>query len=244
MNRSCLRNPCSLALSLLALLWLAPVSAVDLPLRAFTATYKLYESGMHIANTELSLDREGEFWHWRMETIARGVFAWFTDKKPVAETVFSKEPDEIRIHRILITDGTDKDRKREIAIFNWDSNKIEVLRKGKSSEIDLQHGIYDQQSLHLLAAEMDQQKTRHRSVNYYRKGKIVKSSLVANGERSVNVNGNSIDALVYEQRITGSEAKLRYYYDAQNPILPLRIEKLEAGDNPTVMTLEQVDWKL
>ena len=39
-------------------------------------------------------------------------------------------------------------------------------------------------------------------------------------------------------------AKIKYYYDAENPLLPLRIEKLESGESPSVLSLQKVDWDL
>ena len=41
-----------------------------------------------------------------------------------------------------------------------------------------------------------------------------------------------------------SDSRIKYYYDVENPLLPLRIEKLESGDSPTVLSLQQVDWSL
>ena len=44
--------------------------------------------------------------------------------------------------------------------------------------------------------------------------------------------------------IVRSNSKIKYFYDAENPLLPLRIEKLESGESPTVLTLREVEWGL
>lgn len=244
MTNSRLKHRYSLALSLLTLLWLIPASADEVSLRGYNATYKLYKGGMYLANTNLSLKREsGNRWHWRMKTKARGIYAMLTKKQPFSETVFSHAPGDFRIHQITINDGPGE-KKRESAKFDWDRGRVEVLRKNKTSSLDLVPDIYDLQSLHLLAAKMERQQIKHVTVDFYYKGKIKKSSFVSSGKKSVNVNGTSIPALVYEQRIARSDRKMRYYYDAENPHLPLRVERLESGESPSVLTLDKVDWAL
>ena len=243
MNRPYSSNRWYSSLSLLLLLCLPQAGAAEVALRAFTATYSLYEGGMHIANTELSLRNEGKFWHWRMTTNARGVFSWFTNRQPYAETVFSNDPDQPRIQEILVSDGLNQ-RRSESARFDWDKGTIEILRKGKTSQLELSRGVYDHQSIHLLAAQMSRDNIQRKSIVFYLDGKLVKSIFLFGGDGKVNINGTRIGAKIYEQTVTRSDARLRYYYDSGNPILPLRIEKLEAGASPSILTLQRVDWTL
>lgn len=244
MNRPCSKSRWTIALSLL-IVALAPAPAVtsELSLRAFTASYSLYEGGMHIANAELSLRRQGEFWHWRMLTTARGVYSWFTDKRPYSETIFSNNDDEIRLQQIVITDGSNKKRD-ESARFDWENGKIDVMRKGKQKQLNLSAEVYDYQSIHLLAAAMSRQQIKKKTIDFYRNGKLVKSRFLYGGKGKVAINGKGIGANIYEQIMTRSDSKMKYYYDAENPMLPLRIEKLKAGESPTILTLQQVDWTL
>ena len=229
----------TLALLLLAL----PAEAADLRLRPFKAQYDLFESGMHIAVSELRLERSGDSWRFRTSSKARGIFAWFTRKKPFSETTFTVEDSQVRLQQIVIGDAS-KDRNKEAARFDWDKRRLEVMRKGKRRELDLNGGVYDYQSIHLLAASMGNKQLEHSTVDFYRKGKLQKARFVYSGEQNVNVNGKGIGARVYEQVTTRSKSKIKYYYDADNPLLPLRIEKIESGESPTVMVLRKVDWKL
>jgi hypothetical protein len=231
----------TLSLGLLLLLWAAPGLGADVSLRPFDANYKLYESGMHVADTRISLQREGDLWYWRMAVEARGIFALFTKKKPYAETVFSNDGARFRIHHILVSDGV-SERKKETARFDWENGKIDVLRKGKSKQLELPAEIYDYQSVHLLAAAMNRQKIEKRTVDFYRKGRLLKSQIVAEGNATVDIDGSSVAAVVFEQSLSKSDSTTRYYYDAENPILPLRVEKREAGERSTVLTLQHVKW--
>jgi hypothetical protein len=176
-------------------------------------------------------------------TKARGIYKWFTSKQPYVETSFSRLENEFRLHEILIADRGSK-KNLESARFDWIKGELEVMRKGKQRQLQLGDGVYDYQSIHLLAAAMNQQQLKTATVDFYRKGKLVKSRFVYSGQQPVEVNGKSVQANVYEQVVVRSKSKIKYYYDVDNPLLPLRIERLESGESPAVLTLRQVTWDL
>lgn len=245
MSMPCLKNRSRSSLSLLLLvLSLFPAAyAVDFPLRSFSASYTLHKGTRHIANTKLELKRSGELWRWSSHTTARGIYAWFARKQPFTETSFSQTDSEFRLSEILIADARNK-KNAESARFDWVKRELEVSRKGKRRQLPLQAGVYDYQSIHLLAATMGLQQLEKMTVDFYRKGKLVKSSLVYLGQQNVDINGQILSANVYQQKLVKSSSRIKYYYDAENPLLPLRIEKLLSGEKPTVLTLRQVDWGL
>ena len=243
MTRPCLNIRFHLIPSVLALLFISPGQAAEIPLRAFNASYDLYQGGMHVAISELSLQPSDESWQWRMSTQARGIYALFTNKIPYSETTFTQTHDSIRLQQIVIADSSDKD-KYESAKFDWDKGKIEVLRRGKQKQLPLNASVYDYQSIHLLAASMGARQQANMTFDFYRKGKLAKSRFVYSGEGKVAIDGETIKARIYEQMIVKSNSKIKYYYDAGNPLLPLRIEKLEPGESTTVLTLSKIEWTL
>ncbi|MDH3389708.1 MAG: DUF3108 domain-containing protein [Gammaproteobacteria bacterium] len=244
MNRPCSKSRSIIGLSLLLVsLLAAPGLVADVTLRSFNASYDLFKGGMRIGTTDLRLQRSGERWRWSSLTRARGIYAWFTDKQPYIETTFSQADSEIQLHEILVGDA-DKERNTESARFDWSGGTINVLRKGKQRQLQLGDGVYDFQSIHLLAAAMGQHQVTSTTVDFYNRGKLVKSRLVFSGEDRVSVDGRSLEARVYEQLIVQSNSKIKYYYDADNPLLPLRIEKLESGESPVILTLRGVEWDL
>ncbi len=245
MNRLCLSNrffsiP---SILLLTLTLIAPGLAAQVPLRAFTASYDLYQSGMHIAISELSLQPSDDLWRWRMKTKARGIYSLFISASHYSETTFTQTGDDIRLQQIVITNSKDKN-KQESASFDWNKGSIAVLRRGKRKQLPLDTGVYDYHSIHLLAAAMRMQQLDTATIDFYLKGKLVKSRFIYSGEGKVDINGEVIAATIFEQMIVKSNSKIKYYYDAKNPLLPLRIEKLQSGESPTVLTLRKVDWVL
>ena len=216
--------------------------AAEVPLRAFTASYDLITKGMNLGTTKLSLEPVKGLWRWRLTTKARGIYSMFIHKKPYSETTFSHNQDQLRLQQIVIADESNKD-KYESAHFDWESGQMQVLRKGKHTNVALTTGVYDYQSIHLLAAAMQLQDLENATVSFYRKGKLVESRLIFRGMGSVKVGGKDIDARIYDQTISGSKTRVKYFYDEKNPLLPLLIERRRADDSPSSLKLREVEWR-
>ncbi len=240
--RSKRRSFISLSLALLAALGDA-AAASEVALRPFSASYDLYQGGLHLAITDISLQRYDGAWRWVSVTRARGIYRLFTDKRPYVETRFDRFGDEFRVTEILL-DKNGGERHEETARFDWEAGRAQVLRKNKRSEIAIDEAVYDYLSIHLLAADSGQSGPGQQNIEFYNRGRLVKSSFVYSGQQAVSIDGKSVQANVYEQVVARSKSKVKYYYDAEHPLLPLRIEKLEAGESPSILALRQVEWGL
>ena len=243
MNRrhSNLRSAITPSLALMLALVCHPPVAAESALRPYQATYDMYYGGMHVAITELTLEHRNEQWSWRTLTKARGIYRMFTKKQPFAETRFSLDGDAPLLSEIRLSDYGDE-RHYETARFDWNDGRMKVLRKGERWEVDLADGVYDYQSIHLLAAEMRRAQRKTSTVDFYRKGKLVKSRVVYGGRETVSIDGKQVTVDVYDQVVTRSNGKVKYFYDVDNPLLPLRVERIEPGNSSSVMTLREVDW--
>ncbi|MDJ0776488.1 MAG: DUF3108 domain-containing protein [Gammaproteobacteria bacterium] len=240
-RRSSFRPSVALLAMALLLALALPARAVDL--RAYNATYRLYKGGMHVGNSSIELARNGDYWHWRMGVRARGFYSLFTRKQPLVETLFAPGEDSIRLHRITVSDAGNG-KSSESASFDWSNGEVEVHRKGKRRTLPLEGGVYDQQTLHWLAATMLEREQKSLSVTLYRKGKLVDSILSYRGRGIVAIDGEEHDSHIFTQWTQRSSSRLRLYYDVDNPMLPLRVERQESGDTPAILQLESVDWQL
>ncbi len=198
---------------------------------------------MHMANSSIELARNGDRWHWRMLVKARGIYALFTKKEPLVETLFMPDADDLRLHRITVSDAG-SGKSNESASFDWSAGELEVNRKGKRRTLPLAEGVYDQQTIHWLAAAMLARQQQSLTVSFYRKGKLDSATLNYMGTGNVDLDGTKRPAQIFTQRTRRGKSRLRIFYDADNPLLPLRIEKVESGDTPAVLQLESVDWRL
>ena len=230
-------------LKLVSLSLLTPAFAGELSLRPFEASYDLYKGGMHVAISELRLQRSGENWRYHLTTRPRGIFSWFIDEEPYAETTFSVDQDRVLLREIVIGDAGSK-QYEEAARFDWNESRAEVMRKGKRKQLELAGGVYDYQTIHLLAASMGYRQLERTTVDFYRKGRLRKSRFAYAGERRIRINDKSRKANVYEQVINKSSSKMYYYYDLDNPLLLLRVEKMKSGESPEIMTLREAESNL
>ena len=244
MNRPRSNNPLPLIPSrlLLALILVSATATADIQLQAYSASYDLHKGGMHVATTELSLQRLEQSWRWVASVNLRGIYSVFVKSSPASETRFSQVDNDVRIHQIIVSDA-ERDRF-ESASFDWDRGSIDVLRKGKQKQLELKTTVFDYHSLHLLAAMMRQQDQDRTSFTFYRKGRLRESWMVYSGEAEVDVNGEQVTAHVFEHTIRKSKSRVIYYYDTEHPLLPLRIERLESGESPAILTLRKVEWSL
>jgi hypothetical protein len=231
----------SLMLSLILSLSVT-VKAAEVPLRAFTASYDLKAKGLNLGITKLSLEPVKELWRWRVTARARGIYSMFIRNKPLSETTFSHNQDQIRLQQIVISDENDKD-EYESASFDWNSGYMQVMRKGKRSSVALTTGVYDYQSIHLLAAAMQLQDLKNATVSFYYNGELVESSLTFRGKGTVKIGGKDIEARIYEQITAGSKTRVKYFYDQKNPLLPLLIERRRGDDSPITLKLREVEWR-
>jgi len=228
---------------LLALCLSLPVFAEEVPLRAFTASYSLHKGSMHVGTAKLSLEPFEQLWRWRLTTRARGIYAAFIHKKPYSETTFSRVQDDVRLHQIVIGDEKDEG-KYESASFDWEAGRMDVLRKGKRRKVKLAAAVYDYQSIHLLAAAMQRHQWDDETVDFYRKGNLVKSRLVYLGEEMVDIGDRQTETRVFKQTVEGSRTVVRYFYDPNHPLLPLLIENRKGDASPSILRLSEVSWRL
>jgi len=238
--RSMRRSFISLSLAFLAV-FAGGAAANEVVLRPFHASYDVYMGGMRLAVSELSLENNDAGWYWTFVTRARGIYKLFTDKQPFSETHFRRFGDGFLVTEMRLGDHGGE-QPYEIAHFDWIKSLLEVTRKKKRSEVRLGNEVYDYLSIHLLAASMGETQLPRPVIDFYRKGKLIKVRFVYSGRQTVNIGEESIEANVYEQVAAHSKSKIKYYYDVKNPLLPLRIEKLEAGESPSIMTLNKVEW--
>ena len=183
-------------------------------------------------------------WRWRLSTRARGMYRMFYSKQPYSKTVFMLEHESVRLQQIVLSDEVKVDEEDfESAHFDWNKRRMKVLRKGKQMQVALSADVYDYQTIHLLAAQMQLQHLEQATVSSYRKGKLVDSKLVYQGEESFEFDGEKIKARVFLQTIAGSRSVSRYYYDARNPLLPLLVETRKGDDSPTRLRLRKVEWR-
>ncbi len=76
--------------------------------------------------------------------------------------------------------------------------------------------------------------------DFYRKGKIIRSSLKLIAQSEVKIGGETKETKCYMQTFASSRSKYHYCYDLDNPLLPLKIENTKPGRDPTIILFNKL----
>ncbi len=221
-------------LRLFLLLLLTNLSAGIQAAQAFEAEYTVYKGSRKVGEAVLSLALSENAMRWQLETEPTGIYALLTNKKPFTESVMHKNGNDFRLASILVSISRD-DEPQETAHFYWQQQQIEILFEGLQKQRFLQNAVYDYLSIHWLAAEMTRSAGSRIEFDFYRRGKLIRSTLSLTEQSELEINKKTKSVICYKQTFQSSSRKYRYCYDSTNPLLPLRIEKMKSGKKSTIM---------
>lgn len=220
----------------LLLLPLHSVLADDDALNSFNASYKVFKGDKQIGEATLKVEKTLARVRWQMTTIPGGLYALITSKKPYSESIMRRSKGDYRLSSVKISTDI-KDTPEETAVFNWRQSKMTAARKNKQVNLSIKNDAYDYLSIHWLSAQMSLAQANRYDLVFYRKGKLMNSTLTRTGTEALDIDGKTVNTTVFEQSFEGSSRRLTYHYDLKNPWLPIRIERNKKGKKPTILLL-------
>ncbi len=223
------------------LIFFASASLADAQaITAFSATYTLHKGGLQVGEADLSMEQLDGNMRWQLNSRATGMYALLTDKKPYSESILKSLGNDYQLSSVTVSSNR-KNQPTESAQFNWSKNKLEVQRKGKSKVLTLKNSVFDYLSIHWLSAQMTINAGAKTEIDFYRKGKLVKSTLKLIGESEINTKDKSRSVRLYEQSFNKSKTIYQYYYDLKNPLLPIKIERIKPGKDSTILLFKHLN---
>jgi len=214
--------------------------AAEPSIESFSAVYTLYKGGLKVGESELTVERFDSGMRWQLNSHASGMYALLTNKKPYSESVLQRSGKIFQLASIEVSNNR-QDQPIETARFDWHKKNLNVHRKGKSKELKLASSVFDYLSIHWLSAQMTINNSTKTDFDFYRKGKLVRSTLKLLGEPEINIKEDKRTARLYEQSFKKSKPRYRSYYDLKNPMLPIKIERKIPGKNSTIMLFERFE---
>ena len=218
---------------LLIFLLLPGVNAQALTLTPFDVNYHVYRGDIHVANSQLSLKKKQSEWVWLMKTRPRGIYSWLTRKKPFAETRLQDNGQEFPILLEKTGDYPKKPAKRN-TWFDHANQTIYSMNGKQISQIDLPENVYNYHSIHLVYPLMLEQDTPQISVNFYKRGKLLETTLTLEKQVELASKKNSMIVDKVTQTFKNSNKKMIYYYQGDS-LAPLKIEQIKPGKDSSVM---------
>ncbi len=235
-----LRLPKNLWLALLLIPLLVTIPGVTLAselLQPFTANYKLYKGGISVARITVSLQQQDNHWLWRSDMKPASWFSLFSDSQSFNKTRFVFENAAPTISQINLGEKQNE-QLVETAIFDWSANKLFIQRKGKNRELTITKPVYDYQSIHLLAAELQRSEQKTKRVRFYRNGKLTTATMQYEGSRLLEYGNKPQQTEVFTLRRENSETVLTYFYAPGQPLYPIRVEQEEPDSSGFVILLQ------
>ncbi len=218
---------------LLFFLLLTGFNAHALKLTPFDASYKVYRGNTYVANSQFALKKQNSEWVWQMKTEPRGIYSWLTRKKPYTETRMQKIGQDIQL--LLISSGDyPKKPVKQSTWFDHQHKKIYRKKGKKISQLKLTDPIYNYQSIHLLHPQMLEQNESAIDINFYKKGKLLKSTLTLQKQVELPSKKGKIIVDKITQTFKKSKNKMIYYYQGET-LAPLKIEQIKPGKDKSVM---------
>ena len=207
---------------------------------AFSATYSLHKGGLQLGEADLSMEQADTNMRWQLSSRATGMYALLTNKEPYSESILKSSGNDYQLASITVS-GNRKNQPTESARFNWSEKKLEVQRKSKSKVLTLKNRVFDYLSIHWLSAQMTLNAGSKTEIDFYRKGKLVKSTLKLIGMSKINTKDKRLSVRLYEQSFKKSKTTYQYYYDLKNPLLPIKIERIKPGKDSTIMLFKHLN---
>jgi len=209
-------------------------------LQPFSAYYDVYRNNQHVANAHFVLNKQNDTWVWNMQTRPIGFYSWLTRKKPFSETRMSETANGLQLTQELKGDYRNKPAK-EKTWFDQKNSTIYYSKGEKKKQQTIPKNLYNFQSVHLIPGIMKQQELDQFEVDFYKKGKLFKSTFKL--EPAVKLKQKDKDGLVVDkltQRLDPSDYEMIYYYHG-NTLAPLKIEQLKANGDNSVMWRSSVE---
>ncbi len=222
-----------LRLSLFFIAVFFSVTTLAQDIKPFKAEYKVFRGNSYIANSKLSLQNQQGEWIWRIDTKARGIYKWLTRKKPYIETRMQKIGRKLEL--LLESSGDYPDKlPKWSSWFDHSGKLIYSMKNGKIKKQKLPEDVYNFHSIHLLYPQMLQRNEQQKTVNFFKNGKLLKSTLIL--EKNVELSNKKqrmvVDKLI--QKFSGSKKYFIYYYRGDT-LAPLKIEQINPGKGTSVM---------
>ncbi len=220
-------------LTLLFYLLFASVPLRAQALQPFDVDYQVYYGDSHVADSHMTLQKKQQNWIWRIDTRARGFYRLFTHKKPYTETRMQVINQTLKLLLQYSGDYPDKPPKQS-SWFDYSGKLIYSKDGDKTKTFALPDNIYNFHSIHLLYPQMLKQGIDTLTINFFKSGAPLKSTLKLEKGVLVKNRGKTFNADKVTQTFAGSNKYFIYYY-TPDTLAPLIIEQIKPGKQKTMM---------
>jgi hypothetical protein len=199
----------------------------------------VYRNNQRVATALFKFSEQNQAWVWHMNTRPVAPYKWLTRKKPFAETRMLETNSGLQLSQESNGDYEDAPAT-ENTWFDQDKAIIYYTSGEKKRQLNLPDKLYNTQSVHLLVPFMKQQGLNELDINYYVKGKLIKSSLTLESGLKLSRGSSVFVVDKFSQQLEKKDYRMVYYYDG-NSLAPLKIEQLKFNGESSEMWRKSVN---
>lgn len=219
------------------------VEAVSIKsLTPFFADYEVRRSGVEIATAHYALWRDGDTYIYETRSKASGIGKLFGGNLAEEKSRFilnDRGLQQIDYKYVLVRG---KEEQVRYVVFDWDTNKVNITRRGKTSSFKVANGVVDQLLLQLVVMidiANNELKSSYLAVSK-RSPKYIQFKKI--GEELVEVPAGKFRTIKIEglQKRRNGDRITRYWCAQELNWLPIKIEQYRNGDGPFEMKLSNI----
>lgn len=221
----------------------APLVADEQVPTSFKATYKLYYSGMEVAETERSISKSGNGnneYIYRSESRTIGLASVFRKDHIVEESIWRVTGQQLYpLDYSYVRFRGEIDREVNIH-FDWENNLIKSKVNKKTREIPLTSGVLDK-LLYQYAIMRDLQNGDFPETYTIAEGSKMKTYYFKHmGEDKINTPLGDFDTIKVEHIKPNDERKLVFWCAPELNYLPVKIEHTEEDGKVTTAVIHKL----
>ena len=210
------------------------------PPQPFSASYTLLKGNSKVGKAVIKLAGTQDSISWQLDTEPSGLYSLLTTLKPFSESVMQINGSDFRLHSIFMSLSRN-DEAVESATFDWKAKQGFFKRKGKKKSATLKSAVYDYLSIHWLSAQMTINSGTKTEFDFYRKGKLLRSTLALTNQTQLEINEDTIPVRCYHQKFDQSSRQYEFCYGSENPYMPLKITKIKSGKKPSILLFKKLN---
>lgn len=223
----------------------APVSANDLALQPYVATYAVTYRGLDAGTLRMELSRDAQSNRYAFETranpsmLARLVIG----RDAVERTVFEPSNEVIRPIEWSLEDGKNGRSGDGHLKFDWAANKVVGEYEGKPVELPAQAGLQDRLSIQVAVSAALVQGREPASIVMVNGDKTREYSYARGATEQLDTKLGKLDTVIYESTRPGSNRVSKVWHAPSLEYLAVRAEQIRKGKVETVMVLVGLERK-
>lgn len=232
----------------LQVLVLLPTLSLALPLE-YTASYDIEKFGMVVARSNYTLKHENNDVRVTQHTETVGLAALIRNDVIDENSLLSIKNEQLLLTEFNYTHRSKDKKNRNIQLkIDWVNSDEKLLgtvngtAHGKSLKLKVDNPVWDTSSYQIPLMLNTKEKVAPQKYSMMIKGRFKDYTFITHGIETIEVNGNTIDAIKIERDSGTAKSPIYLWLAPSLNNLPVKIEKWKNGDLQVTLSLNHAQF--